>query len=279
MVCALLALAVASISAQQAPNTTDPYKPTLDRLESLTILPLPDWRFHADVPHPEDPSFDDSSWETTRVEDKWSTGPRVLRRWIEIPQNINGYAVQGARAKLDIRFDFNWNNKGPVTIAVFSNGSLVSRGDDDMQQPIPLTENAQPGQKFLLAVRIDAPEVESLFHHARLIFEPPSGRPDPAMLRIEILAARPMVAAYEDGRTDRQQQLDAAVKAIDFSPLDTNDQAGFDASLRQAQVKLQALNPWLKQFTVRAIGNSHIDMALLCSAYPVFKGIFQECDQ
>ena len=36
MVCALLALAVTSISAQQATNTSDPYKPTLDRLESLT---------------------------------------------------------------------------------------------------------------------------------------------------------------------------------------------------------------------------------------------------
>jgi hypothetical protein len=37
----------------------------------------------------------------------------VLRRWVEIPLKINGYAVQGARAKLDLRFDFNWNNKGP----------------------------------------------------------------------------------------------------------------------------------------------------------------------
>ena len=102
--------------------------------------------------------------------------------------------------QIGYRFDFNWNNKGPVTIAVFSNGSLVSRGDDDMQQPIPLTENAQPGQKFLIAVRIDAPEVETLFHHAQLTIEP-VGRPDPAMLRTEILAARPMIAAYEEGRS------------------------------------------------------------------------------
>jgi alpha-mannosidase len=263
MVCALLALAVTSTcAAQQTSNNGDPYKPTVDRLESLTTLPLSDWRFHADVSHPEDPSFDDSSWETMQVGDKWSTGPRVLRRWIEIPEKVNGYAVQGSRAKLDLRFDFNWNNKGPVTIAVFSNGSLVSRGDDDMQQPIPLTENAQPGQKFLIAVRIDAPEVETLFHHAQLTIEP-VGRPDPAMLRTEILAAKPMIAAYEEGRAERLQQLDAAVKSINFSPLDNNDQSGFDASLRQSQSKLQALNPWLKQFTVRAIGNSHIDMAWL----------------
>ena len=267
IVCAvLIVLTVGSVSAQQtspSQDASDPYKPTLDRLESLTTLPLPDWRFHADVAHPEEPSLDDSGWQAMRVGDKWSTGSRVLRRWVEIPEKINGYAVMGARVKLDLRFDFNWNNKGPVTIAVFSNGSLVSRGDDDMQQPIPLTENAQPGQKFLIAARIDAQEVETEFHHAWLTIEPASGRPDPAMLRMEILAARPMIAAYEEGQAERVQKLDAAVKAIDFSALDRNNQAGFDASLRQAQDKLQALNPWLKQFTVRAVGNSHIDMAWL----------------
>jgi len=88
--------------------------------------------------------LDDAGWGTIKVGDKWSTGPRVLRRWIEIPEKVNGYAVRGARAKLDLRFDFMWNNKGPVIISVFSNGSLVSRGDDDMQQPISLTTNAQP---------------------------------------------------------------------------------------------------------------------------------------
>ncbi|MGA2967155.1 MAG: hypothetical protein ABSD64_13160, partial [Terriglobales bacterium] len=190
--------------------------------------------------------MNDSGWETVKVGDKWSTGSRVLRRWIEIPERLHGYGVLGARAKLDLSFDFMWNNKGPVMISVFSNGSLVSRGDDDMQQPILLTENAQPGQKFLIAVRIDAPEVETLFHHAQLRIEPGASRPDPAIVRTEIFAARPMIAAYEEGRTERQRQLDAAVHAIDFSPLDKNDQAGFDASLRQAQSKLQALNPWLK---------------------------------
>jgi alpha-mannosidase len=267
IVCALLAmLAARPVTAQQpspTQNMTDPYRATLDRLESLTTLPLPDWRMHEDVPHPEDASLDDSAWAAVRVGDKWPTGSRVLRRSIIIPAKINGYALQGARTKLDFHFDFNWNNKGPVTIAVFSNGSLVSRGDDDMQQPILLTENAQPGQKFLIAVRIDAPYVETEFHHAHLTFEPTPGRPDPAMLRTEILAARPMIAAYEEGRVDRELQLDAAMKAINFSPLDRNDQAGFDTSLRSAQSQLQPLNVWLKQFTVRAIGNSHIDMAWL----------------
>jgi alpha-mannosidase len=150
-----------------------------------------------------------------------------------------------------------------VTISVFSNGSLAYRGDDDMQQPILLAENAQPRQKFLIAARVVAGDIETHFERAQLLIEPPASRPDPTMLRTEILAARPMIAAYADGQAERKQALDAAVKAIDFSLLDKGDQTGFDASLRTAQGYLQTLQPWMKQFTIRAIGNSHIDMAWL----------------
>src|SRR5258706_15984660 len=106
-----------------------------------------------------------------------------------------------------------------------------------MQQPVPLTNHAQPGQKFLIAVRIDAPEVETRLHHAQLSIEPATSRPDPAMIRMEILAARPMIAAYDEGRAEHQQQLDAAVKAIDFSLLDKDDQAGLDTVLAHGKKK------------------------------------------
>ncbi|PYV69882.1 MAG: hypothetical protein DMG97_20725 [Acidobacteria bacterium] len=82
-------------------------------------------------------------------------------------------------------------------------------------------------------------------------------------MRDEILAARPLIAAYADGRSEREQALDAAVKAINFAPLDRADQEGFDQSLRNAQAKLETLNSWMKGFTIRAVGNSHIDMAWL----------------
>ena len=80
---------------------------------------------------------------------------------------------------------------------------------------------------------------------------------------MEILAAQPLIAAYTEGKPEREQIVSSAVSAIDFAALDKGDQSAFDTSLRQAQTKLQALNPWLKQFTIRAVGNSHIDMAWL----------------
>jgi len=266
----LVVLLGAAIAVSQT-SAPDPYKPTLDRLDALTRHGEAEWRFHADVPHPEDPGMNDSGWGTLTVknvsgpggnnanEEHWK-GTRVFRRWIQIPEKINGYATQGARVSLDLRF----GSPGSLRITVFSNGAILYRGSDDDILPVLLAESAQPGQKFLLAARVVAgDDVQSEFFHSELTIEPPHSRPDPVFLRTELLAARPIIAAYEEGKAERQQQLDAAIKAIDFSPLEKGDQAAFDASLKQAHAKLELLKPWLQQFSIRIVGNSHIDMAWL----------------
>src|SRR5579859_4998890 len=258
--CSVLVVLLFAVCSAQTTGTPDPYKPILDRLDSLTISSIPEWQFHADIPHPEDPALNSSGWETMKIGDKWTNGSRILRRTIDIPERLNGYSIQGARVELNLTL----NCAGTAEITTYSNGALVFRGTDDQQVPILLTENAQPGQKFLIAMRVDVPDgVETRLQESQLRIDPPASRPDPALLRMEILAARPLIAAYPDGKTEHEQQLDTAVKAIDFTPLDRGDQAAFDASLQQAQKKLQVLNPWLKRFTIRAIGNSHIDMAWL----------------
>ncbi len=192
-------------------------------------------------------------------EDHWK-GTRVFRRWIQIPDKINGYATQGSKVWADLRF----GTPGSLMITVFSNGGILYRGDDDNILPVLISENAQPGQKYLVAIRVvTGDDVQSEFFHSELTIEPPNARPDPGLLRLEVLSATPIIAAYADGRGEREAQLRDAVKAIDFSPLERGDQAGFDASLRAAQLKLEALKPWMQQFRIRAVGNSHIDMAWL----------------
>ncbi len=247
------------ILSAQIERRPDPYKPILERLASLTVLPVTDWRFHADLPHPEDPSISDASWQLVKSDDKWTDGSRVLRRTIEIPEKINGYAVQGGRLRLDL----NIASDGPLVLSVFSNGSLVYHGNEDEQQPILLTTDAQPGQKFVIAVRVDADTVPTRIARSQVLLEAPSDRPDPGLLRMQILAAQPIIAAYGEERRVREAQLKAAAGAIDFAALDRGDQTAFDSSLRETQNKLEVIRPWLQQFKIRAVGNSHIDMAWL----------------
>src|SRR5882757_1611920 len=235
------------------------YKPLTDRLESIVTMPLDEWRYHADVAHPEESSLEDKAWPAVKAGETWKTGPRVLRRRIELPASLNGYSLRGAHVQLDLAVDSN----DFVMITVFSNGAMVSRTDADTIQPIVLTENAQPGDTFLVAIRIQAGESNTKISASRLLITAPANRPNPGIFREEILAAQPMVAAFPDGRAEREAQIDSCVKAIDFTALDRGDQGAFDESLRQAQAKLKVLDPWLKQFTIRADGNSHIDMAWL----------------
>jgi len=257
----LLSFFVLPSFAQIAPSNppADPYKPTLDRLQSLVTLPLPDWRFHEDLPHPEDTTLNDADWHTVKVKEEWTTGSRVLRRWIEIPEKINGYATQGARVDLKLAI----RSSDSLILTVFSNGGIVYRGDEDMQEPITLTQTAQLGQKFLVAVRVNCSSAKTGIFDSELAIVPASSRPDPSVLRMEILSAQPLIAAYDDGKAERQQQLETAVKAVDFSALERGDQSAFDHSLADAQLKLSVLRPWLQQFKIHAVGNAHIDMAWL----------------
>ena len=205
----------AIVSFSQNASTADPYKATLDRLAALTRQREAEWRIHADIPHPEDPGLSDSDWSTLTVknvsgpggknanEEHWS-GTRVFRRWIQIPEKINGYATQGSRASIDLRF----GSPQSLKITVFSNGAILYRGSDDDILPMLLTENAQPGQKFLIAARVVADEdAQAEFFHSELTIEPPHVRPDPAFLRTEILADRPIITAYEDGKADASSSL------------------------------------------------------------------------
>ena len=265
--CFLLSLCVSGFAfAQSASAPPDPYKPVLDRLQSITVIPLLTWQAHAaDLPHGEDPAINTSDWQPVKAKEDWK-GSRWLRLTSEVPAQLNGYSLQGARISLDLHV----SSDDAIQISVFSNGNMVARTDEDGQVPITLIESAQAGQKLVLAVRVldsggggccggDSTRIE----HAELQIQPPEDRPDPALMRLQVLSAEPVIAAYPDGKAERQQQLDSAVKAINVAALDQGDQQAFDASLRDSQAKLDVLRPYMKQFSIAAVGNSHIDMAWL----------------
>ena len=262
----LVLLVPTSALAQSLTPPPGPYQSTLDRLHSITTIPLPVWSVHdANLPHAENPALDLSRWEQVKVNQEWK-GSRWLVHRFEVPEQVNGYRLRGATISLDLRV----RSEHAISISVFANGLGVARTDEDGQIPIKLIDDAQPGETLALAVRVinsggggccggDTTRLE----HAEMRIQPAPERPDPALLRLQILSAETLITAYANDEADRLQQLDAAVKAINLAALDQGDQESFDASLRSAQSKLEVLRPYVQQFAIEAVGNSHIDMAWL----------------
>src|SRR5205823_4166108 len=74
VICAVFLIPHLAAAQAATNNSPDAYRPVLDRLHSITTLAEPEWRVYGDVSHPEDPNLNDASWETMKVEDKWSSG-------------------------------------------------------------------------------------------------------------------------------------------------------------------------------------------------------------
>jgi alpha-mannosidase len=239
------------------------YPSEMARLEAMTVLPISTWRYHdADIPHGEDPSLDDSAWQTAtltyserRVSDP-GAGPDQAwyRTTFVVPSTAGGKDITGARLKLAVRFSRDGR--------VFLNGGLVAQGDGRTLDPILITSKAAPGEKVQIAIRVPFHEAQGRFLGARIRVDYP-GQADPGVLRSEIQTAEAVISGFPEGKEEREKQLDKAVKDVDFQALDNADQGSFSRSLQTAEGDLEPLNAWMKQFTVRLVGNAHIDMAWL----------------
>ncbi|HTS11157.1 MAG TPA: glycoside hydrolase family 38 C-terminal domain-containing protein [Candidatus Limnocylindrales bacterium] len=230
----------------------------LRSLQSFTHLPADEWRFHVgDVPHGETPSLDDSSWMLVRGGTQSSTEAVWYRRWIEVPKNLNGYDLTGTR----IWFQFRAYANGPMPQIIYFNGRRVAMGDD--LEPIVLFDDARPGDKILVAVKLLHTVDQKTFAGAELKIDFAEARPNPSDLMQEIESTATLTRARWASEPSVKQQFDAAVLDVDLSALREANQQEFDSSLRKAQSALESMKPLLQGTEVRLTGNAHIDAAWL----------------
>lgn len=255
---ALMSLLLVAPSSLRASVNPESCKAAFDRWQEISLLPLTDWRFHpGHVPHGEATDLDDSAWKLFKVGEEWTTGPAWFRRWVEIPSSLNGYEIRQAR----LRFRIYIRGEHSVHLTIYFNG--VRSAEGDYLEPSVLTESAQPGEKILIAVKAEVLGGQTQLRRAQLELDVAPGRPDPQMLLQECLSADLLIDSAPEGKAERAQHLDAALQTIDWVALEHGDQQAFDQSLQQAREKLRPLREWLKGFSIRATGNSHIDIAWL----------------
>jgi alpha-mannosidase len=230
----------------------------VQRLGALNRLSAEEWRFHAgDLAHGESLDLDDASWQLVKPRLEAPQDTVWFRRWIEVPQSLQGYDLTGAR----IWFSFQAYGNGPMPEIICFNGRRVALGDD--LEPIVLFDQAKPGDKVLVAVKLLHTVDKKTFAGTELKIDFAENRPNPEDLRLEILSAALLIPGFSKDAPADTATLEKAMSAVDLGALDAKDQAKFDASLKQAQATLETLKPTLQQATAHLSGNSHIDAAWL----------------
>jgi alpha-mannosidase len=230
----------------------------IDRLSSLHELPDGAWKLHAgDLAHGEAVNLDESGWQPIAKGSKAANDAVWFRQTYQVPDKLNGYDLTGAR----IWFQFHASANGPMPQILYFNGRRVAMGDD--LEPIVLFDQAKPGDKVTVAIKLLHTVDAKSFEGATLRIEAAESRPSPEDLRLEFLSAAELVPALAPGDAGQLSTLNSAIRKVDLAALDAHDQAKFDASLKAAHATLEALKPLLQQATFHLTGNSHIDAAWL----------------
>ncbi len=248
-----------NVDAAQIAATLEPQSQTvIARLSSLSELPDGDWKMHAgDIAHGESLNLDESTWQIIKPKSKASNDAVWFRQTYTVPPTLSGYDLTGSR----IWFQFHAYANGPMPQMLYFNGRRVAMGDD--LEPIVLFDDARPGDKVTVAVKLLHTVDTKNFEGATLRIEFPQNRPNPEDLRLEFLAAAQLVPSLAVNDATQMATLNSAIQAVDVAALDAKDQAKFDASLKASHEKLEALEPLLQQLTFHLTGNSHIDAAWL----------------
>src|SRR6516165_1546209 len=241
----------------------------IERLSGLHELPDGTWRMHGgDLARGEAAKLDSSGWERIQRGAKASNDAVWFRQTFEIPATLSGYDLTGAR----IWFQFHAEANGPMPEILYFNGRRVALGDD--LEPVVLFDNAKPGEKVTVAIKLLHTVDTKNIREATLKIDFPENRPNPEDLRTEFLAAAVLVPSLAGADGARYMNtLDDAIRTADLQALDAagaqsvearaKSQAKFDASLKASHSKLEALLPLMQTATWHLTGNSHIDAAWL----------------
>ena len=249
--CLVLILAAGKAGAQQSLDGV------IQRLRSIAWnMPLTDWKFQAsDVPGSDKSDFEDSTWQTASPEFDFGEVPSAwIRKTITIPKEVGGFPVKGSR----VTFLAGIDDDGECYV----NGEPKQKFHWDGCRVV-LTEGAQPGDKFVIALKgINGPGSGRLLF-AELEFGLFDDMRSQVGQLINDLQAAKRVADGAAGKELQESGRDAlrdSVDALDIAALERGDKQAFTASVGKARKELQPLDRALKDYTVHLIGHAHIDM-------------------
>ncbi|HVO75273.1 MAG TPA: glycoside hydrolase family 38 C-terminal domain-containing protein [Ignavibacteriaceae bacterium] len=248
-------------------------------IDTLTTYSYDEWKVSPNLKeakiegNPYSIDFDDSEWEELKINQPLNFDSCWIRKEIELPDEILGQEVKG-KAVLSITAD----DYGYVWVNGEEKGYFSWDGD------FTLTEKAEPGQKFLVAVKIintanvlrllraeinveSAKEVQTKIRDFSLGMKTAQ-----RLLSLETYQTNARVK-YDPGidksdipkdeRTKLNELLQETADEIDAGVLEYGEADNFLANLQEVRPKLEPIKEFIKRFTLYFDANAHIDAAWL----------------
>lgn len=252
IVCLLACCGV--VSAQDMVKSSDDTVALLSQLKQPDIA---EWRCKVeDVPNGQLPSIDDSTWKSYgKGEFRWTDSAPVawLRSHIVIPNKVAGVDIAGSQIVLKCGADDDgiiYINGGEGVPFHWDGGSAV------------LTEHAQPGQTFDIAIKNTNATGEGRLLFARLEYSTLTPIVDSAEKYLgRYRAARETYKLVDiKNREQYNHAIDDSIAAVDVNALQSGKTDAFLESLKTATAKFDATKGLAKDFTTYIVGHAHIDM-------------------
>ena len=247
-------------------------------LDSLTAYSFNDWKISPDLSKPieGDPTssdFDDSEWETLRIDERNYEDSCWLRKEIRLPETILGKPIEGKITFLVSVDDYGY---------FYVNGE--NKGYFPWDGEFVLSENAQPGDEYLIAIkaintggplrllraRIDMAGISEL-RQSILDFSL-SMQVGQKLLSFDTYQTNARVKTdpgidksrmNKDEKSKLNELLQNLASEVNVDALGDDDIETFKASMDNVRSQLGPIKTFAKKFTLFFDSNAHIDAAWL----------------
>lgn len=248
-------------------------------LDSLTLSSFDEWKVSPDLKSfkpagdPTKPGYDDSGWETLKLNQSITPDSCWIRKEIVLPAKILGKPISGPMRLLLSVDDYGY---------LWVNG--LSRGHFPWDGEFEITSNAKPGERFLIVIKAVNTGGPLRLIRAQIASE----ELKPVRSMIESFAQSLRIGqkllssdTYQtssnrrvDPGTDRsamdraekarlREELQSIASSVDLRPLVNGPIESFQASLANVRAKLKPIDAYAKRFTLTFAANAHIDAAWL----------------
>ncbi len=236
-------------AAAQADSLTDRLERTRPEVIRQFSMPVENWRFEqGEIANAEQPGFDDSSWQVVSSRYSWlGTNTAWLRARITIPATVAGLSTAG----LAVRLELGLTNQGRL----FVDGQQRDQFRGNSQYT--LTTHAQPGQTFLVALRVTGQRHNGFrFAHLYCDVLPDFERYLDEVTFVSLL----MDEVPTDQQAALKKTLDASEGCIQFDRITPDNLDAARSQLAAARAALLPVADITHKYDVYYIGHSHIDM-------------------